>query len=103
MLDASVITKLQVYCDTTTLCLDSECVEVIITMKKLKSLMVYMTYQMRRCDVKKIITNLSSLEELVLSEYNKMDEDLAKLVRDRLPNLRRFFYTVDERNYMQKI
>jgi hypothetical protein len=32
-----------------------------------------------------------------------MDEDLAKLVRDRLPNLRRFFYTVDERNYMQKI
>ena len=32
-----------------------------------------------------------------------MDEDLAKLVRDRLPNLRRFFYTIDERNYMQKI
>ncbi len=65
--------------------------------------MVYMTYQMSRIDVKKIIKNLSSLEELVLSQYNKMDEDLAKLVRDRLPNLRRFFYTVDERNYMQKI
>jgi hypothetical protein len=32
-----------------------------------------------------------------------MDEDLAKLVREKLPNLRRFFYTIDERNYMQKI
>jgi hypothetical protein len=29
--------------------------------------MVYMTYQMSRIDVKKIIKNLSSLEELVLS------------------------------------
>ncbi len=65
--------------------------------------MVYMTYSLSRINVKKIIKNLPLLEELVLSEYNKMDEDLAKLIKDRLPNLRRFFYTIDERNYMQKI
>jgi hypothetical protein len=32
-----------------------------------------------------------------------MDADLAKSIKEQLPRLKRFFYTVDYRNYMQKM
>ena len=41
-----MVQKLEIYCDTTTLCVDDECIDLICEMKQLKSLKIYMTYQL---------------------------------------------------------